>query len=171
MTSMTTTSTTTTFTITTLTRSIVSLLALAVGLGLAVAQSTSEDTEPGLAGTYVTTVTHDDLQEHGYTFDIDLVGEWTVIIGDDGFVRFRYEPPEGSGWEPYVHVAEYGLDGERFTIEPAVGNTLCDVAPEPTSGEYGWTVGDDDLTFTLVEDDCMPRRIVFVSHPLQRVRR
>jgi len=155
----------------TLTKSIASLLVLILGLGVVAAQSTAGDEQPGPTGTFVTTVTHDDLQEHDYTFDIDLVGEWTVIIGDDGFVRFRYEPPEGSGWEPYVHVAEYELDGETFTIGPAVGNTLCDVAPEPTSGRYGWSVGEDDLTFTLVQDDCMPRRIVFVSQPLQRVRR
>jgi len=155
----------------TLTKTIATSLALVLALGVVLAQSEPATEGPSLAGRYVTNVTHDDLQAYDYTFDIDLVGEWTVILDDAGFVRFRYEPPEGSGWEPYVHVAEYGVEGDLLTIGPTVGNTLCDVPPEPTSGQYEWVASDDDLTFTLVQDDCTPRRIVFVSQPLERVRR
>lgn len=155
----------------TLTKTIATSLALILGLGVVLAQAEPATEGSSLAGRYVTNVTHDDLQAYDYTFDIDLVGEWTVVIGDDGFVRFRYEPPEGSGWQPYVHVAAYEVDGERFTIEPTVGNSLCDVPQEATSGDYSWTASEDELSFTVVQDDCTPRRIVFVADAWQRVRR
>jgi len=83
------------------------------------------------------------------------VGTWTSSVDglrldlrDDG--AFTVTPPTPR--DPVR--GRWTLDGNRIEFRNDADAAVCpDVA-----GTYGWTLEESSLFFTLVEDDCTPRR-------------
>ena len=118
-----------------------------------------------LAGSYVTTLTKDDLRAQNFYIDKDLVGTWTVQIEEDGHVHWSYLGPGGE--RSYTLTGVYVLHRGELVLGAEEGPYACRDLYGVTSGAYRYEPSVDALRLTVVEDACIERRIILTAHPLQ----
>jgi hypothetical protein len=122
--------------------------------------------EPSLAGEYSVTLTRTDIPvalPDGFNY----VGRWVIAFNDDGMytvTRLDIGPAVSGTWE---------ADGDRVTITDGSGIISCSnpaavtIQGEDTAtGVYEWTLANDTLTLTPVEDACGGRVLLLTTRAL-----
>ncbi|PKH37625.1 hypothetical protein SAMN05192575_101635 [Nocardioides alpinus] len=92
-----------------------------------------------------------------------MVGRWVVSLEADGALEMR-PPPTYAG---ATTGAAWRLQDDQLRTDALV-EPGCQ-ADSGYVGTYTWSLTDDELTFTLVEDDCGARRILFTAGGWARV--
>jgi hypothetical protein len=109
-------------------------------------------------GTYITTITYEDVAYLPVVFQELLMGEWQIIFYEDGSFEVSNQTTGKSTQGNYV-------------VNPAVvafpGGKPTDELSCRGAGVYKWTETGGYLTLSAVNDVCGGRYIVFTSHPLE----
>lgn len=103
-------------------------------------------------GSFATTVS---VQEADG--DTLVAGSWELVLAEDGSYRVLRQGE-------LVVFGSYTLRGERITFVDEGGPGACD---EPVA-TYRWSMPEDELGLSVIEDDCQGRTLVFTAHPLRR---
>jgi hypothetical protein len=104
-----------------------------------------------IAGTYGATID----AKPGVVTQARMAGRWTLRLDPDGSLDLVAPPrfqAETSG-------VTYRLIGQEFQTN-AFPNDLC---PKRLPGRYRWSKAGGQLRFTIVEDACEARRILFTG--------
>lgn len=105
-------------------------------------------------GTFTTTIPEEAIG--GKEFMANLIGDWQLTFTPEGkytLVNKGVDIARGS----------YSAEGEQitFTEESGIG-----VEPGNTSqSRYSWSLAENTLTFSPIDDTLEDRRIVMSSHP------
>jgi len=103
----------------------------------------SQEPEPNVSGTYVAEPVdsaHADSPFVGMTFSLSA-DTWSLGQGDRELVA-----------------GGYAVRGDTLRVWDEEGEPAC---PSSVVGRYLWTMADQALRFTLLEDDCDGRREFF----------
>lgn len=146
---------------------VAAVLLLVVGFGVTLQREGRSDRDPVVAtvpveqrllGTYVV-----DVGDSRVGRQEGITGRWIVTFEEGGSLELR--PPEGySGATTGV---AYRLQGDQLRTDALV-EPGCQ-ADGGYVGTYTWALTGDALTFTLVEDTCTARRILFTAQAWDRV--
>ncbi len=135
------------------------LLVIGVGVGLQRQGSSDTDTlvatapaEQRLIGTYVV-----DVGDSRVGREEGLVGRWIVSLEVDGVLELRPPP----GYNGATTGAAYRVQGDQLRTD-ALFEPGCQ-ATNGYVGTYTWVLAEDVLTFTVADDDCAARRILFTA--------
>jgi hypothetical protein len=139
---------------------------IAVSLGmiclLGLFPAASQATPHGIpAGVYVTHITPADVPPD-FPPDVAaaLPGEWALEITGSGFYIVH---KDGA----FAVFGRYVSNPRRFVMHDEIGPLSCTGAGQAT-GIYNWTLDGDELTLTLVHDNCGVRIVPTTSHPFER---
>lgn len=102
-----------------------------------------------LMGTFATLIASADVPR------ADEAGSWALTLSNDGTYRFGRFPTDTRANTGKLTVAG---DALRFSDEEGEG--AC-----PGPGTYTWSRAGDSLTFTLVDDACLVRKIQSTTQP------
>ena len=111
-----------------------------------------------LEGTYVV-----DVGDSPEGREEGMVGRWVVTLAPDGALELR-PPPDYTG---VTLGSAYRVVGERLRTDALV-EPACQ-ADNGFVGTYASALVDDRLAFTLVEDQCVSRRILFTGQQWERL--
>lgn len=141
-------------------------LVAAIGVGAAFQQErpdtpdvvTAEPSERALIGTYVV-----DVPDSPVARNEGLAGRWVISLEADGALELR-PPPSYTG----------ATTGAAWRVEDELLRTDALVEPGCQAdngyvGTYRWSLTDDLLAFSLVDDACDVRRALFTSSAWERV--
>jgi len=134
------------------------LLALAMLVLSPAASQASPDRIP--PGIYVTYVTPADVPAD-YPPDVAaaLPGTWEMeITGSGVYVVHK----DGQ----FVVFGRYVSNESRFILHDELGPLSCSGAGQAT-GIYDWSFDGEDLTLTLVHDNCGVRAVAATAHPFE----
>lgn len=92
-----------------------------------------------------------------------MVGRWVISLEPGGALEMR-PPPAYTG---ATTGAAWRLQDDQVRTDALV-EPSCQ-ADSGYVGTYGWSLAEDVLTFTLVEDDCGARRTLFTADGWVRV--
>ena len=102
-----------------------------------------------IAGTYRVTI----APESGVVTQADMAGRWTLVLDPDGSLELAAPP----GFQAETSGITYRLVGQEFQTN-AFPNDLCHAQ---LPGRYRWSKAGGQLRFTLVEDPCDARVVLF----------
>lgn len=105
-----------------------------------------------IAGTYRTTI----AAEPGVVTQAGMTGRWTLRLDPDGSLQLEAPP----GFQAEASGVTYRIVGREFQTN-AFPNDLCHAQPLP--GRYQWILTNGVLRFTIVEDPCEARAILFAG--------
>jgi hypothetical protein len=105
-----------------------------------------------IAGTYRTTI----AAEPGVVTQAGMTGRWTLRLDPDGSLQLEAPP----GFQAEASGVTYRIVDREFQTN-AFPNDLCHAQPLP--GRYQWTLTNGVLRFTIVEDPCEARAILFAG--------
>ncbi len=105
-----------------------------------------------IAGTYRTTI----AAEPGVVTQAGMTGRWTLRLDADGSLELEAPP----GFQAEASGVTYRIVGREFQTN-AFPNDLCHAQPLP--GRYHWILTDGLLRFTIIEDPCEARAILFAG--------
>ena len=141
-------------------------LVAVIGIGVALEQGrpsspdvvATQPSERALLGTYVV-----DVPESPAARREGLVGRWVISLEDDGALELR-PPPTYTG----------ATTGAAWRVEDELLRTDALVEPGCQAdngyvGTYRWSLTDDLLVFSLVDDACDVRRTLFTGSDWERV--
>jgi hypothetical protein len=104
-----------------------------------------------IAGTYGSTI----APEPGVVTQADMAGQWTLVLDPDGSLDLAAPP----GFRAETSGITYRLVGQEFQTN-AFPNDLCQAK---LPGRYHWSKAGGQLRFTLVEDPCDARVVLFTG--------
>ena len=104
-----------------------------------------------IAGTYGATI----APEPGVVTQADMAGRWTLVLDPDGSLELAAPP----GFRAETSGITYRLVGQEFQTN-AFPNDLCHAK---LPGRYRWSKAGGQLRFTLVEDPCDARVVLFTG--------
>lgn len=118
----------------------------------------AERSELALIGTYVV-----DVPDSPAARSEGLVGRWVISLEADGALELR-PPPSYTG----------ATTGAAWRVEDELLRTDALVEPGCQAdngyvGTYRWSLTDDLLVFSLVDDACDVRRALFIGSAWERV--
>ena len=104
-----------------------------------------------IAGTYGATI----APESGVVTHADMAGRWTLVLDPDGSLELAAPP----GFQAETSGITYRLVGQEFQTN-AFPNDLCHAQ---LPGRYRWSKTGGQLHFSLVEDPCDARVVLFTG--------
>ena len=104
-----------------------------------------------IAGTYGSTI----APEPGVVTQADMAGQWTLVLDPDGSLDLAAPP----GFRAETSGITYRLVGQEFQTN-AFPNDLCQAK---LPGRYHWSKAGGQLRFTVVEDPCDARVVLFTG--------
>jgi hypothetical protein len=104
-----------------------------------------------IAGSYRATI----VSRPGVIADAGMAGAWTLRLDPDGDLELTAPP----GFAAETSGITFRLVGEEFRTN-AFPNDLC---PARMPGTYHWSIVGGQLRFTVVEDPCEARTILFAD--------
>jgi hypothetical protein len=109
------------------------------------------------AGTYVATITADDVAQFPLEFQGLLIGNWQIVYRPDGTFTVENLTIGLSADGTYVAAPSLVIFGHE------AGALACKYG----DGVFQWAFNGNTLTFTAVSDttNCMGRKAVLVTHP------
>ena len=136
---------------------VIALVAFTTSPSTAVASSTNLP-----SGIYATTISAVDIPTEfppeviallvGY-WEIEFTDAGSYIVNKDGF-------PVATG--------RYTSNPGRIIMTDLEGVLACTDAPGIATATYRWTLSDNELLLTTVNDRCAGRNLVLTAHPLQK---
>jgi hypothetical protein len=105
-----------------------------------------------IAGTYRTTI----AAEPGVVTQAGMTGRWTLRLDPDGSLEVEAPP----GFQAEASGVTYRIVGREFQTN-AFPNDLCHSQSLP--GRYHWILANGLLRFTIVEDPCEARAVLFAG--------
>jgi hypothetical protein len=112
-------------------------------------------------GTYRTVITEADLPpDYPPEFILLTTGQWEVEFSED---RRVFVVKEGA----VVVERCYTSNPVRLVMTDLYGPFAC-LDSGWATGVYDWAFANNELTLTVVQDACIGRLIVLVTHPLQK---
>lgn len=111
-----------------------------------------------IAGTYRTTI----AAEPGVVTQAGMAGRWTLRLDPDGSLGL--EPP--PSFQAEASGVSYRVVSGEFQTN-AFPNDLCHAQSLP--GRYHWSLTNGRLRFTVVEDPCGARAILFAGQRWREV--
>lgn len=114
-------------------------------------------TDQRLEGTYVV-----DVADSPASLQEGMAGRWVVSLEPNGVLEVR-PPPDYSG--ATLGIA-YRVEGDQLRTDALV-EPGCQ-ADSSFVGTYDWALTGDTLSFTVVEDECAARRILFTGQVWER---
>lgn len=152
--------------------SLAAVVSLALGAPIALEhwQDQRASNDLPLAGTVV------DSLVGTYTVDVQaspaaeqdgMVGRWTLRLQEGGAVEMV--PP--GRFTGTTSGSSYRAEGDVVRVDTFVSDVRCQSAQvtEPV-GTYRWSRTSDSLTFVVVSDACLVRRLLFAEQPWKVVR-
>lgn len=104
-----------------------------------------------IAGTYGATI----APAPGVVTQADMAGRWTLVLDEDGSLEVTAPP----GFRAETSGITYRLVGQEFQTN-AFPNDLCQAK---VPGRYRWSKTGGQLRFSLVEDPCDARVVLFTG--------
>lgn len=106
---------------------------------------------PSLQGTWTTTLTKADSAIYN--------GQWEITFASDGSF---------AASQAGVDVAQgrYTLMQDQLVLTTESGIHRCPAGDE--TGTYKWSLAQDTLTLTSIQDECGDRALVLTLHPWSR---
>jgi hypothetical protein len=117
------------------------------------AEGTTREAPPTIAGrTLTTTVTAEEA-----TAEPRAAGTWDLALAEDA----SFEVTDANA-EQHVQ-GSYRIEGDRILFTDTGGPGMCEEDPE---GEYRWTMAENEVSLSVVDDTCPGRLTVLTAHPL-----
>jgi hypothetical protein len=101
-----------------------------------------------LAGTFATLIASADVPR------ADEAGFWALTLTNDGTYTFGRAP------DVHPNTGSLTTTGDTVTFSDEEGEGAC-----PGPGKYTWSRAGDVLSFTVVDDSCLVRKIQTTSQP------
>jgi hypothetical protein len=136
---------------------VITLLALTASLPTAVASSTNLP-----SGIYATTISAGDIPAEFPPEVVSLlVGYWEIEFTEPGsYIVNKDGSPVATG--------RYNSNPGRLTMRDLEGVLACTDAPGIATATYRWTLSDNELLLTTVNDRCAGRNLILTAHLLQK---
>jgi hypothetical protein len=128
--------------------------------------STSQPLPSQLVGTYISTITQQDIAAtHNSRIAYEVQpGGWNLVFRSDGYyvVQTNYHPYGMS----YVGEGTYTIKGHQMILKD--GNCWEYFGDAGRFGTFTWSLQGNRLVFTALQDTCASRQMVFTVHPWVR---
>lgn len=113
-----------------------------------------------IAGTYVVTLTEDQLTAAGAAFMLAVAskGTWQLELTNDGIARLSQETD--IGMRPRAE-GPYSLSADQLILGADTGSYAC-TKFGVEQGTYQWKLEGDQLNLTAIADECEDRSVLFI---------
>lgn len=115
-----------------------------------------------VAGVYLITITKDDSA----TFPDIEAGDYLLKLQPD--LRWLVEDQHDPGWVAVEVEGTYTVTADQIVFKTTGGAASGLCTGLARSGTYGWSLGEDTLTLTTINDDCAANKFFFTVHPFAR---
>lgn len=136
---------------------VIVLIAFVASVPTAAASPT--DLPPGI---YATTISEADIPaEFPAEVVALLVGYWEIEFTESGsYIVHKDGFPVTTG--------RYNSNPGRIQMKDLEGALACTDAPGIANATYRWTLSNNELLLTTVNDRCAGRNLVLTAHPLEK---
>ena len=111
-----------------------------------------------LHGTYATVFSDAGLQEAG--LPSSLAGDWDITLDHD---RSRFTIVKDG---EVVVEGRHNVEEDQVVFTDERGSLACSIGE--ATGTYNWALDRNELTLTLVEDDCSGRKMILTTRPFSK---